>query len=218
MPNFLKDFRCCLNTLFFLFFTTMLTAQPKDNSPYSRIGLGEQTSPSLSNAGFGGLTAGYADPLHINLLNPASYAWLTTATFEAGMYTEHANFKFGQEKSETWTGNLSHLALAFPIHNSLNDVLEKKKRKLRWGMNFALVPNTTVGYDIQTIGVDPVVDTTINAFGTKTFRVVPISVTCLDSWRVPGRCVSKSCPTRTMMISRTTSVCGGLCGRWERNR
>ncbi|MBI1224962.1 MAG: hypothetical protein GC192_06965 [Bacteroidetes bacterium] len=173
MPNFQKDFRGCLNTLIFLFFATALFAQPKDNSPYTRIGLGESSYNSLSSAGFGGLSAAYNDPLHINLLNPAAYAWLGTATFEAGMYAEHANLKLGDESSKNWSGNLSHLALAFPMHNSLNDVLSKKQRKLHWGMNIALLPNSVVGYDIQTTAVSAHQDTTNNLYqgsgGTNKF-------------------------------------------------
>lgn len=162
-----------MNTLVFMFFSTVLLAQPKDNSPYSRIGLGENIYNSLSSSGFAGLSAAYNDALHINLQNPAAYAWLSTATFEAGLYAEHATLKLGDESSENWSGNLSHLALAFPIHNSLNDVLTKKKRKLHWGMSFALVPNSTVGYDIETTAISTEADTTINTYkgsgGTNKF-------------------------------------------------
>ncbi len=164
MPNFLKDFRGGLFTLFLLFFTTLAFAQPKDNSPYSRLGLGEIIYPTLSAAGMAGLSAAYADPLHVNLLNPASLGWLNTATFEVGLYTERATLQFGDEKSKIWTGNLSHLALAFPLHNALNDVLDKKKRKLKWSMGFSLSPYSLVGYDIQTTEVLPEIDTTTNIY------------------------------------------------------
>ena len=134
MSKFQKDFRGCLSTLFFLFFVTALFAQPKDNSPYSRIGLGENIYNSLSASGFGGLSAAYVDPLHVNLLNPASYAWLNTATFEAGLYAKHSTLSFGDESAKNWSGNLSHLVLAFPMHNNLNDVLSKKKRQVHCSM------------------------------------------------------------------------------------
>lgn len=159
MPNFQKDFRGFLNTLFFLFFATALFSQPKDNSPYTRIGLGENIYNSLSSSGFGGLSAAYSDPLHINLQNPASHGWLSTATFETGFYTEHSKLTLGSETSENWSGNLGHIALAFPMHNTLNDVLSKKKRNLHWGMAFALLPNSTIGYDIQTTSTNNHQDT-----------------------------------------------------------
>ncbi|MBI5916676.1 MAG: hypothetical protein HY842_14965 [Bacteroidetes bacterium] len=164
MLNFQKVFRGGLTTLPFLFFTLILSAQPKDNAPYSRIGLGELANHSLSSVGFAGLSAAYIDPLHINLQNPASYAWLNAATFEVGMYAEHANLEFKGEKASIWTGNASHLALAFPMRNALNDVLSKKKRKVFWGMNLALLPNTSVGYDIETTEAIPEVDTTVNIY------------------------------------------------------
>ena len=147
-----------------LFFAVSLSAQPKNNAPYSRIGLGEQVAPALSSMGFGGLSAAYADPLHINFQNPASLGFLAATTFEAGMFTEHSKLEFNNQSTTVWSGNLSHLSLAFPLRNPLNDILEKRKSAFAWGMNISLLPNTTVGYDIQTEEVEPHVDTTLNTF------------------------------------------------------
>jgi len=147
-----------------LLFALSVNAQPKDNSPYSRIGLGEQVIPASSSMGFGGLSAAYADPLHINLLNPASLGFLTATTFEVGLFAEYSKLDFNNQSTSVWTGNLSHLSLAFPIRNPMNDVLENRKSDFSWGMNFSLLPNTTVGYDIQTEEVNPHVDTTLNTF------------------------------------------------------
>ncbi|MEO1259283.1 MAG: hypothetical protein AAFZ15_10830 [Bacteroidota bacterium] len=147
---------------FFLPFT--LFAQPKDNAPYSRLGLGEPVNHTLSSAAFGGLSAAYVDPLHVNLLNPATYGWLSSATFEAGAYVERSNLEFNDQQTDVLSGNLSHLVLAFPMRNALNDVLENKKRKLFWGMSFALLPNTNIGYDIQTDEMSEVSDSILNVF------------------------------------------------------
>lgn len=147
---------------FFLTYTAI--AQPKDNAPYSRLGLGEPVNQTLSSAGFGGLSATYLDPLHVNLLNPASYGWLGAATFEAGMYAERSTIKTNEQSAKVLSGNLSHLALAFPMRNSLNDVLENKERKIFWGMNLALLPNTNIGYDIQTEESNAVSDSILNIF------------------------------------------------------
>lgn len=164
MPNFRKDFKGFFNTLVLLFFSMALFAQPKENSPYTRIGLGENLYNPLSAAGFAGLSAGYSDALHINLQNPASYGWLNTATFEAGMNAKYSSFSSGNVTSQNWSGNLSHLALAFPIHNTLNDMLEKRERKLIWGMSFALLPTSTVGYDIQNTSTNSAQDTILNSY------------------------------------------------------
>jgi long-subunit fatty acid transport protein len=149
---------------FILLLQTPIFAQPKDNSPYSRLGLGEMLFPTLSSGGFGGLTAAYADPFHINLQNPASYGTLMATTFEAGLFAKYSNFAFNDQSTKAWSGNLSHLSLAFPMRNPLNDLLEKKKRDFFWTMNIALLPNTQIGYDIQTLEVHPDVDTTLNIF------------------------------------------------------
>ena len=153
-----------LLTLSFLLINTTLFAQPKDNAPYSRLGLGEPIHHTLSSAGFGGLSAGYMDPLHVNVLNPASYGWLSSATFEAGMYAERSTIKTNEQSANVTTGNLSHLVLAFPMRNALNDVLENKKRKFFWSMNLALMPNTSIGYDIQTEESNAVSDSILNVF------------------------------------------------------
>jgi hypothetical protein len=156
----LKVFVAVLNLLA----TAVVFAQPKDNAPYSRLGLGEPAGLGLSATGFGGLSAAYADPLHINLLNPASYGQMRVATFEAGLFAEQSVIKSNDQKTNVWTGNLSHLSLALPMRNPLNDLLAKKKRDFFWGMNLALLPVSSVGYDIETTEIHPEVDTTVNAF------------------------------------------------------
>ncbi len=139
-------------------------SQPKDNDPYSRIGLGQPVGNYFSAGSFGGLTAAYADPLHLNYQNPASLAWLNATVFETGLYTEFSFLNYKGEKNKATSGNLSHLALAFPLYNELNDVLLKKERKFFWSMNIALMPNTNIGYDIQSQLVHPKLDTVINYF------------------------------------------------------
>ncbi len=139
-------------------------AQPKDNAPYSRIGLGEGVHHSLSSMGYGGLTAAFVDPLLLNYLNPASHSWLSATAFEAGSYFDRSKLQFGGQTTTVLSGNLTHLALAFPMRNPLNDVLEKKQRDWFWGMGVALIPFTSVGYDIRTENVLPEVDTVLNIF------------------------------------------------------
>ena len=153
-----------LFSLFFFLSLSTLFAQPKDNAPYSRLGLGEPVNQTLSAAAMGGLTASYMDPLHVNILNPASYGWLSSATFEAGAYVERSTIKTDAQKANVLSGNLNHLVLAFPMRNSLNDVLENKKRKFYWGMGLGLLPNTNIGYDIQTEETNAVSDSILNVF------------------------------------------------------
>lgn len=151
-------------SFFFFLSITSVFAQPKDNAPYSRLGLGEPVNQTLSAAAMGGLTATYMDGLHVNVLNPASYGWLGAATFEAGAYVERSTIKTDDQKANVLSGNLNHLVLAFPMRNALSDVLENKKRKVFWGMGLGLLPNTTIGYDIQTEESNAVSDSILNVF------------------------------------------------------
>ena len=62
---------------FLIFGAATSFAQPKDNAPYSRFGLGDPLNQFFSSAaGMGGLSATYADPFHVNFLNPASLGHL----------------------------------------------------------------------------------------------------------------------------------------------
>lgn len=140
-------------------------AQPKDNSPYSRLGLGDLVPQTMvSQIGTGGWGAAYNDPYHINLLNPASFAFLNSTSYDVGLYAKYARLKGGDEATDVWSGNLRYLALAFPMQNPINESLAQKVKPVKWGMGIALTPFTNVGYDIQTTEVLPGVDTTTNLF------------------------------------------------------
>lgn len=148
-----------------LFSCSQAWAQPKDNSPYSRLGLGDLFPQALvAQAGTGGWGAAYNDIYHLNLLNPASFASLQSTAFDIGFYAKYARLKGGDEAANIWSGNLGYMALGFPLRNPVNESLEQKVSPFRWGMGFSLVPYSTVGYDIQTREVQPGVDTTLNNF------------------------------------------------------
>jgi hypothetical protein len=145
---------------------TFAFAQPKDNSPYSRIGLGDLVQQQFAvSRGFGSLSAAYQHPYHINVENPASLAFLNATAFEIGLYAKRAVLSNNQGEEETvYSGNLRYMALAFPLQNPVNRELERDKSPFRWGMNLALIPYTQVGYDLQTTLVAPEIDTTVNNF------------------------------------------------------
>lgn len=152
-------------TFLILLLGGVLMAQPKDNAPYSRLGLGDILPPSFaSTIAFGSLNATYQDPYNVNLQNPASLGFLRAATFEVGLYAKYAKLKLNDLSSEIWSGNLQYLSLGFPVKNPLNELLDRKISPLKWTMNIALMPYTTIGYDIFTEEVHPLVDTTENVF------------------------------------------------------
>ncbi len=154
---------------------TFAFAQPKDNSPYSRIGLGDMVQQQFAaSRGFGSLSAAYQHPYHINVENPASLAFLNATAFEVGLYAKRAELEDSQGQEETvYSGNLRYMALAFPLQNPINRELERDKSPFRWGMNLALIPYTQVGYNLQTTLFVPEIDSTINNFigqgGTNRF-------------------------------------------------
>jgi hypothetical protein len=134
--------------------------QPKENSPFSRFGLGNVTPQYLiGNGSMGGLTAAYRDPFAYNPQNPASLSSLRASAFEIGIYAKSNTIKEASNTSQSWSGNINHVALAFPTYSVINEVLDRKPRQVRWGMGFALTPFNTVGYNIATSSKAPNTDT-----------------------------------------------------------
>lgn len=125
--------------------------QPKDNSPFSRFGIGDLINQNfVSTIGMGGLSAAQHDPLHLNILNPASLGFLRATAFEVGFNGEYSTLENKGESASGWNGNLNYIAIGFPLKNPINEVLDRKLSQIGWGMNLALVPYSIVGYDIQT--------------------------------------------------------------------
>lgn len=143
--------KICLSILF-LFFSVILFAQPKQNSPYSRYGLGDPINQYYAaQVGFGGQSAAFHDPLHLNAINPASYAFLRATTFEAGLYAKKSDYQSSQASLSNWSGNLAYLALGFPLRSPINEVLDKEQSSWHYGMGFSLTPNTLVGYNVESL-------------------------------------------------------------------
>ncbi len=108
-----------LFTSAFIVSTTLSAVAQKsnnDNSPYSRIGIGEQRNGvNTLIKGMGSISSAYSNPFAVNTDNPASYASLKLTTYEAG----------GEGQSKTITGNgvqyrtgmatLSYMNIGIPI-------------------------------------------------------------------------------------------------------
>ena len=130
-----------------------MMAQPKFNSPYSRFGLGDLANSNLPSLnGMGDIGAAFRDPFHLNIVNPASLTSLTSTAFEIGLDVRYSSWSSGTSNLEenVWSGNISHVALAFPLKNGFTRVLEGKKSDWEMGMAFSLIPKTQVGYNIRT--------------------------------------------------------------------
>ena len=134
-----------------LFFPLLALAQPKDNSPYSRFGIGDIVDDNFMASHFmGGLGGSFIDPYHVNIVNPASLSYLGATSFEVGLHAELSRLSDGiHTPASRWNGNLNYISFAFPLQNALNDILDRKKRNLNFGMGFTLMPYSNVGYDVS---------------------------------------------------------------------
>jgi len=132
----------------------MAQPEPKDNSPYSRYGIGDVTDRNFfASRSMGGLGASFNDPYQINIVNPASLGYLMATTFDIGVNAEYSGLRDSSdaEYEHRWNGNLSYMSLAIPLQNKLNDILDRRVRNTTAGMAFTLMPYSKVGYNIVTV-------------------------------------------------------------------
>lgn len=151
----------CLIAVSFCFIAWGSIAQntnivPKINSPFSRFGLGDLVDQYYAaQGGMAGLSAAFNDPYHLNILNPASLTQLQATAFEVGIDAKYSSLDGGGATEGIWSGNLSYLALGFPLINPINEVLDRKNSDIGLGMAFSLQPYSNVGYNIITSTDDP---------------------------------------------------------------
>jgi len=141
--------------LFVLFFLIAISASLMSqsggfNSPFSKFGIGDLVDPNPMYLRYmGGVNAAYADNYHINHVNPASLPYLRATAFDIGISANNLNLEDDQNNTRRyWSGNLEYLTLAFPLQNPLNEVFEREKKELRFGMGFSLLPVSRVEYHI----------------------------------------------------------------------
>lgn len=127
-------------------------AQPTTYSPTSRIGLGQILDYEyMAQDAMGGISAAYHDDVYANPANAASLSWLQTASLDVGVYALKNKIEARDGTFDYWTGNITHLSLAFPIFNPINALLDREERDYGWGMMLGLQPYSLVGYDILTV-------------------------------------------------------------------
>lgn len=123
------------------FFSLMSNAQSGSASPYSFFGIGESRfKGNLENRSMGGLNI-EQDSLHINILNPASFASLKFTTFTMGGNYTATSLKTDSNKESAQRTTLDYLAVALPLG--------------KMGVGFGLLPYTSVGYNIQSTSSEP---------------------------------------------------------------
>lgn len=150
--------------------TTTLQGQGLGNSPYSALGLGEVLpSANVANLGMGGIGVSYASPFYLNSQNPALLARRTRFTiFEVGLLgqqkTISQNIAGVPQTQRDFGGNLSYLALAFPLSS-------------RWNTSISLRPYSFVDYQSRQYGKVPgtIYETVLNYSGRGALNKAAIS-------------------------------------------
>jgi len=110
----------------------------RENSPYSRYGLGEQRPGSLSVPlrGMGGASAAYTSPLQINADNPATYGTLRLTTYEGAAEGGRRVVSAGGESYTTGTATPAYVRVGIPLGKY-------------GGMALGFHPETRVFYRLQ---------------------------------------------------------------------
>ncbi|MBS1775653.1 MAG: hypothetical protein JSS64_05155 [Bacteroidetes bacterium] len=110
------------------------TASNRENSPYSRYGLGElRNGSNTALKSMANQTAAYANGYLVNPENPASYASLKLVTYELGAEGRSRTLISNNQSATTGTATLSHLTIGIPVAKHA-------------GIAFGLRPYTRVYY------------------------------------------------------------------------
>lgn len=113
-------------------------AQTLTGSPYSRYGIGELMEAKFANsAGMGGIGTAFYDGAHINVQNPASYAYLSLTAFDAGAFSSWVKYSTPAVSQNKNFSSWNYLALAFPVAK-------------KFGASFGLLPYSASGYSTVT--------------------------------------------------------------------
>ncbi len=142
-----------MNKLFVLVFMALVSdclSQGAVNSPFSRYGIGDlNTETPMHLRQMGGISTSNLDLYHLNFDNPASLGYLKATGFDFGLDMKNSRISDNINSSSQWSGNLAYLGLGFTLRNPVNELFSRDDYKFNWGMGFAVMPNSTVSYDIS---------------------------------------------------------------------
>ncbi|MCK8142824.1 hypothetical protein MW871_13065 [Flavobacterium sp. I-SCBP12n] len=113
-------------------------AQEGTASPYSFYGIGDVRFKGTHETRSMGGIAIEQDSIHMNLENPASYASLKLTTFTLGGSYSSTNLKSNTNSAKATRSTLDYLAVGLPLG--------------KFGVGFGLIPYSSVGYKIRTLG------------------------------------------------------------------
>lgn len=116
-------------------------AQSGSASPYSYFGVGESRfKGTLENRSMSGVAI-EQDSIHMNILNPASFASIRLTTFTMGGGYTGTKIKSDKGGANANRTTLDYLAVALPLG--------------KMGVGFGLLPYSSVGYNIESLSSDP---------------------------------------------------------------
>ena len=120
------------------FFLTLASfAQSGSASPYSYFGIGESRfKGNHENRSMSGVAI-EQDSIHMNILNPASFAAIKLTTFTVGSGYTSTKIKSDKGDANAQRTTLDYLAIALPLG--------------KMGVGFGLLPYTSVGYNIESV-------------------------------------------------------------------
>lgn len=138
-----------LYILLLLISACTLWGQSTSNLPYSRFGLGTIADPSLYHLrASGSLSASYNSPYYINTGNAASYSHLRATAFDVGAFAQSTRLSTQTKNNNQWSGNLEYFALAIPLYNPINGLLNKEQKDYNLGLGVSLRPFSNNSYNI----------------------------------------------------------------------
>ena len=118
-----------------LFSAFAAEAQENVSSPYSYYGIGlTNFKGTVENRAMGGLSI-FADSIHINMQNPASYGRLKRTNYAIGASHDRIKLETESASDNAKITSLDYLALAFPVSDKV-------------GIGLGVMPYTSVGYRI----------------------------------------------------------------------
>lgn len=128
----------------------------KQNSPYSRYGLGEMRSgANVAYRGLGFATTAIADGFAINTENPASYATIGLTTYEAAGEGITNTIRSNNQTYSTGMATLAYMNIGFPIGKHM-------------GMTIGVKPSSRMYYNVQDSAIG---SNTLPGYGGDALRI-----------------------------------------------
>ena len=128
--------------VFFVLTTVNSFAQKSNVSAYSFFGIGdESSSKTVEQVSMGGVNVAFSDFNHLTFSNPAGLASLRFTNYSFGIKNQNMSVENANDRQSASVSNISYLAVGIPLG------------KLG-GMAFGLIPNSSVGYSLQSNVLD----------------------------------------------------------------